>query len=95
MDDLTQQLLEGLDAFHPNWRQQYLTLSLAVKAAGLDSLFAKWKNTELGAKYLAKFEGVPDHVGDSRREVEAYRRPQSLPFGYDNIGSAMNFIGEE
>lgn len=89
MDELTTQLLEELDAFRTDWRTSYPTLFAAVCAAGLTTLFKQWQATPAGQRYVDKFSDVPDHVGTAKREVEAYRCPRSLPFGYDNLGQIV------
>lgn len=85
-DDLTQQLIEELDAFCANWRTVYPTMLAAASAAGLQGLLSEWQGTEAGKRYLVQFSGVPDRESASKRAVDAYRHPRSLPFGYDNLG---------
>lgn len=86
MSNLTTELHEELDAFDPKWKERYPSISVAAREAGVLVLYWRWLNTPDGAKYTSATAGVPDRVGESRREVEAYRAPSSLPFGYDNIG---------
>jgi len=84
--DLTLELHEELDAFDPAWKTKYPSIGHAALAANVTDLYARWTRTEDGVKYLKSIRGVPDRVGDSRREAEAARAPSSLPFGYDNLG---------
>lgn len=79
-------LLEGLNDFSPSWREEYRTLAEAAYAAGVADLLSAWVATQEGARHAAQFEGTPDHGGIAKREQEAYRRPASLPFGYDTLG---------
>ena len=94
MDDLTQQLVEELDAFRPKWREEYASLYSAVVAAGAEKLFTRWLSTSNGEKYSQQFGSIPDRVGASKREVEAYRSPSSLPCGYDSLGRT-SLVGRE
>lgn len=90
MSHLTQELHEELDAFDPKWKERYPSIAAAAHAADVGELYGRWLSTPDGVKYTSAVAGVPDHVGDSRREVEAMRAPGSLPFGYSNIGMVPN-----
>lgn len=85
MSDLTTELREELDAFDPKWKEHYPSIGAAALAAEATELFARWVKTDDGKKYLGTITGLPDHVGDSKREAEALMHPRSLPFGYANI----------
>lgn len=86
MSNLTDELHEELDAFDPKWKEHYPSINVAAREAGVLELYGRWLNTPDGSKYKASVAGVPDRVGDSKREAEAMRAPASLPYGYDNIG---------
>lgn len=86
-DDLTAELMGELDAFNPEWRAKYVSVTEAAHAAAVQDLYYRWLLTADGTKYLGTIRGVPDHVGESRRIAQAERQqPRSLPFGYDNLG---------
>lgn len=90
MSDLTKELHEELEAFDPKWKEHYDSIAHAARAADVGELYGQWLVTPDGRKYTSTVVGLPDHVGESRKEAAAMQAPASLPFGYSNIGWVPN-----
>jgi hypothetical protein len=74
------ELFEELDAFHPQWRNNYATLRGAAIAAGCYELYVAWRRTDEGKACESITRDVPDYLGAVKAAQEAAER---LPF---NLG---------